>query len=44
MINNSGLEWLTGAYSDTKGMCTGADRGLQGVQGMCTGLTWGAQG
>lgn len=43
-MGDRGVQGLTGAYSGTKGMCTGADSGLQGVQGMSIVASSGAQG
>lgn len=35
--DDRGVQGMTEAYSSTQGMCTVADRGLQGEQGLCTG-------
>lgn len=35
--DDRGVQGMTEAYSSTQGICTVADRGLQGEQGLCTG-------
>lgn len=35
---------MIGSYSGTQGMCTGAQRGRQGIQGLCTMAHMGCTG